>query len=139
MRGQGQLPFVVAILIAVLAVSAALQSYTARSQCARPDAFGFEQARMRVAALRKNLPPNAVFGYLSDLPVKEHAGGMARQALQYALAPALVLDGADPTAVDWVIGNFSRPGDFARFGADRGLRLVGDFGNGVVLYKVERR
>lgn len=124
---------------AALAIAASYQTYVSRSECARPDVYGFQSAKSRVADLRRNLPPDAVFGYLSDLPTSEHAGGMARQAVQYALAPRLVLEGIDPKTTGWVIGNFAQPGDYTRAGAERGLRLVRDFGNGVVLYQVERR
>jgi len=53
---------------------------------------------------------------------------------QYVLAPRLVARGA---AQEWVVGNFTRPGDFAAVGRSRGLRLEQDFGNGVVLFRKE--
>lgn len=38
-------------------------------------------------------------------------------------------------APQWTIGDFSKPLDVAQFGQQRGLVLVKDFGQGIVLYR----
>jgi len=74
----------------------------------------------------------AVVGYTSDAA----AGSIVDTAMflgaQYALAPRL-LDKAGKH--EWVLGNFTRPGDFASVGRSNGLQLQHDFGNGVVLFQ----
>ena len=91
---------------------------------------------MRMHDLAAQLPAGEIVGYLSDLPTNEHAGDTAIHAVQYVLAPRIVVvDMRYRPSVKWVIGNFGRPGDFARLGQERGLRLFHDFGNGVVLYR----
>lgn len=82
----------------------------------------------------KILPASGVIGYMSDLPLDQNAGTAAFLAAQYAVAPrALMPEGKAQT--EWVIGNFSRSADFAAVGAQHGLTMVHDFGNGVVVYR----
>ena len=45
----------------------------------------------------------------------------------------LLLVGSAPH--EWVLGNFSKPQDYAEFGRAHGLMLVKEFANGVVLYR----
>jgi hypothetical protein len=84
----------------------------------------------RLAGLRALVPENAVVGYLSD------PGDPRILMSAYALAPRLIRLGAEP---DWVVGDFARRTDFAALGRQYGLRVVRDFGNGVVLYRREGR
>jgi hypothetical protein len=92
-------------------------------------------ARSRLDAVLAAMPADAAIGYISDLSPAEHTGGMALHAVQYALAPRLIADLAQYPAAEWVIGYFHRPADFAALGSARGLDVVRDFGNGVVVYR----
>jgi hypothetical protein len=74
----------------------------------------------------------SVVGYLSDLPLADAPGQAAYFGVAMALAPRLVVRDADGPA--WVLGNFSRPQDFAAAEA-AGLELVRDLGNGVILFR----
>jgi hypothetical protein len=67
-------------------------------------------------------------GYVSDL------GGEAGilLAAQYALVPVLLVE-RPPGGL--VVGNFSRPTDFAEFGRAHGLVLLKDYGAGVTLFR----
>lgn len=122
-------------LVFLLTTSAAIRSYSART-CPAPDAFGVEGARMRMHEIAAQLPAGEIVGYVSDLPTNEHAGDTAIHAVQYVLAPRIiVVDMRHRPPAKWVIGNFARPADFVRLGQERGLRLFRDFGNGVVLYQ----
>ena len=123
------------LAVTVLAIGGAFQTYSARSICPQPDAYGFARTKSRIGDLDRNIPSAEIVGYLSDLPTTEHKGGMALQAVQYSLAPRMVVDLKDHPNARWVIGNFNQPGDFAGEGAARGLRLVEDLGNGIVLYQ----
>jgi hypothetical protein len=90
------------------------------------------QATRWSEALR-TLPPNIVTGYLSDLPLDGTPGQAAFFGVANALAPRLVVRDAD--GPQWVVGNFSRPMDFAAAGSAHGLQMVRDFGNGAVVFR----
>lgn len=88
--------------------------------------------QQRFAAIRKDLPADRAVGYASDLPrdpVQDRFLTAFVQA-QSALAPHLVLD---TYALTPIVGNFpdTRP-DSARLAA-MGLRVVRDYGHGVLL------
>lgn len=80
------------------------------------------------------IPARTEMGYLTDAAPGSVADTSMLLSAQYVLAPRLVARG---TAHDWVVGNFTRPGDFAAVGRSNGLRLEHDFGNGVVLFRKE--
>jgi len=94
---------------------------------ASSDPYKIAAQEERFAALKRALPATTVVGYVSD--VSQPA---VLSAAQYGLAPLLVVDNAGR---EWVIGNFSRPLDYAEFGRARQLTLVRDFSNGVILYR----
>jgi hypothetical protein len=77
---------------------------------------------------------NAILGYLTDIPTEDILATSMFLAAQYELAPR-ILQKSD--AFDAVLGNFTRPADFASLGRQHGLRLDRDFGNGVVLFRRE--
>jgi hypothetical protein len=88
----------------------------------------------RFEPLLAAVPARAEMGYLTDAPPGSVADSSMLLSAQYVLAPRLVARGA---AHEWVVGNFTRPGDFAAVGRSNGLRLEQDFGNGVVLFRKE--
>ena len=71
-------------------------------------------------------------GYLTDAPEGSVADSALLTGAQYVLAPRLLARGTDG---EWVLGNFTRPADFAAFGRSHGLVLQQDFGNGAVLFR----
>jgi hypothetical protein len=86
----------------------------------------------RFGALLSAIPEGAQIGYITDAaPGSAVDTGMFLSA-QCVLAPRLLKRGA---AQEWVLGNFSRPADFASVGRSQGLRLQQDFGEGVVLFR----
>ena len=121
--------------IAVLCLLVGIQTYRETGDYARatqdPYLINAQPERVRGAAAL--LPPNSVAGYLSDLSYDETAGSAAYFGVANALAPRLVVRDADRP--QWVIGNFSRPMDFAVVGAAHRLELVRDFGNGIVVFR----
>jgi hypothetical protein len=93
----------------------------------------------RFAGLRTLLPVRGVVGYLGH---PEPAGATPHEAnaaallhfrryllAQYSLAPLLLIESADP---EFVVGNFD-PG--VAHPAPAGLRVVRDFGDGLVLFR----
>jgi hypothetical protein len=95
------------------------------------DSYHIGAQEQRFEALKRELGPNAVAGYVSDLS----DAGIVLSA-QHALAPVLLVDNVPH---QFVVGNFSRPMDYSEFGRARQLVLVKDFGAGVILFrKVDR-
>ena len=93
----------------------------------------------RFAAMRPLLPAQGLVGYLSDpkptgaTPFDSNAAALhhfRRYLLaQYALAPALLVEGTEP---EFVVGNFDS--GTAPI-APAGLRVVREFGDGLMLFR----
>jgi len=88
----------------------------------------------RLDGVRKVTSENAVLGYLTDAEPGSVIASAIFSGAQYVLAPRLLQPGASQ---DWVLGNFTRPADFAAVGHGHGLRVEQDFHNGVVLFRKE--
>ena len=86
----------------------------------------------RLAGVAAAVPDSAVLGYTTDLEPGSVAALAVFNASQYALAPRLIVQN---TAQPTVLGNFSRPADYANIGRRYGLLLDRDFQNGVVLFR----
>lgn len=131
-------PGVVAGIVAasLLCLWGALEHYQADAayQEQSRDPFMISAQFTRFGALLAAVPAGAEMGYLTDAAPGSVADTSMLLSAQYVLAPRLVARG---TAHEWVVGNFTRPGDFAAVGRSNGLRLVQDFGNGVVLFRKE--
>jgi hypothetical protein len=88
----------------------------------------------RFGSVIRAIPETGMIGYFSDtvditpLPTPPYA-------IKYAFAPRMLVRYPDQATAEWVIGDFTQPQDYARTGKQLGLRLVGDFGGGVVLYR----
>ena len=87
----------------------------------------------RMAPLREALPRRGVVGYVTD--VKGPAGDPIKRyyLTQYALAPVIV---AQFPTYDFVVGDFDDP---AKATPPAGYSLRKDFGNGVLLFALERK
>jgi hypothetical protein len=92
------------------------------------------------------VPPEAVVGYVSDLPdlfnlpdllssEKSRRGAVWSAQAWYALAPRLVIPHQNPKNQDWILGNFSKPVDLAQIERENRITLVRDFGAGVVVFR----
>jgi hypothetical protein len=99
-----------------------------------PDPYRIADQAARFAGLRGAVPVDAIVGYLADLPPEDTTAQVMFLAAQYHLAPRLLQKRDD---YDFVLGNFTRPADFASIGRQHGLRIERDFGNGVVLFRKE--
>ncbi|HVA57728.1 MAG: hypothetical protein WBQ26_10145 [Gemmatimonadaceae bacterium] len=99
-------------------------------QGALPDSFAVNQARF--AVLRRDLPADQALGYASDIPrdMPDNGYQTAFVQTQYAFAPDLIFDS---DTLSRILGNFVHaPPDSAGLAA-MGLRLVHDYGRGVLL------
>jgi len=115
----------------------AYQSYRSESayQHQLPDPYQISAQFVRLGPVLSAVPENSVLGYVTDVDANVVDWALFGGA-EYVLAPRLLARG---THHDWVLGNFTRPADFAAFGKSLGLRLQQDYGNGVVLYRKEPR
>jgi hypothetical protein len=87
----------------------------------------------RFEKIRHSLPQGGVVGYVAD-PLQAEPGKEYYLA-QYALTPSVVVQGAGP---ELIIGNFTRAETRAetsqRILAEHNLRLIKDYGNGIMLF-----
>jgi hypothetical protein len=120
------------LVVAIASLWAAANSLEIASQQPR-DPYGVDLALQRFAAAATHLPPRGDVGYISDLPLSDHAGTAAFLAAQYALAPRVLVQ-VDRKTPAHAVGNFARPGDFAAAGGKAGYKVQADLGNGVVLF-----
>ncbi|KPJ52544.1 MAG: hypothetical protein AMS16_06275 [Planctomycetes bacterium DG_58] len=91
----------------------------------------------RFEELKKDLPADAVVGYVSDKTAEQPSGGKPFTGsdvllTQYALAPVIV---SNAVKTDLVVGNFQDPRNIASLARKEGLVLVRDYGLGVALFK----
>ncbi len=92
----------------------------------------FAQNQDRFAKVRRDLPANRPVGYVSNIPRNEMNSRFLTEFVQaqFALAPHLVFD---TDTLDPIVGDFpNRPPDFADLAAT-GLRVVHNYGHGVLL------
>jgi hypothetical protein len=90
----------------------------------------------RFESVQSAIPEKAILGYLTDAVPGSVVGDAMFNGAQFVLAPRVL---QKSTALDLVLGNFTKPADFAALGHSQGLRLERDFGNGVVLFRKEAR
>jgi hypothetical protein len=90
----------------------------------------------RFESVQSAIPEKATLGYVTDAVPGSVVGDAMFNGAQFVLAPRVL---QKSTALDLVLGNFTKPGDFAAVGRAQGLRLERDFGNGVVLFRKEAR
>jgi hypothetical protein len=121
----------------LLCIWGAAQHYRFESayQQQNRDRFLIAEQFTRFASLLRAVPEQTELGYLTDVPPGSAEDGALLLSAQYVLAPRLL---AKTGSHEWVLGNFTHPGDFVGIGRNNGLRLQQDFGNGVVLYRRER-
>jgi hypothetical protein len=127
--------------VALLALWSTVDFYGATAAAVVPgaDPYKIADQAARFQDLAPALPATGIIGYVSDVPTSETLGAVLLDGAQYALAPRLIREQRLQPGAEWVMGNFSKPLEVTQFGKERGLTLVKDFGNGVVLYKNEAR
>jgi hypothetical protein len=115
---------------ALVSLYGALQFYGEQRALNRiqPDPYKLIDQERRFAPIREIIPPDALVGYVSDLATDS----TLLLTAQYALAPRLLV--RNPSSA-WVVGNFARPQNFEAFARARGLILVKEFPDGVILFR----
>lgn len=97
----------------------------------------------RLEELKKLLPPKSVVGYITDTKVNFNPPYSPEDVIQvknhlltqYSLAPVTVAKNSNH---DLVVGVFEDPKIDPDLFVNQGLRVVQNFGNGVVLFKKVR-
>lgn len=122
------------IAAALLAVWGAVESFQIETGNNAPDPYMVNLQPARLAGVMEAIPRTAVVGYVSDQNKTQNTSAALAMfnSARYTLAPRLLVEGTDR---DWVLGNFTKPSDYAAIGLDRGLKVSVDFGNGVVLFR----
>jgi hypothetical protein len=126
-----------AVLIsAMLASWGVFQAYSSESayQQQYRDPYLVAAQTTRFEGFREAVPADSILGYLTDAQPGSVTSDAMFLTAQYTLAPRLLERNQKHQQV---LGNFSRPADFAALGRQYGLRLDHDFGNGVVLFRTE--
>jgi hypothetical protein len=122
----------------LLALWGAVEHYTVENvrSAQEKDPYSVDMRVQRLAGVIAAVARDAVVGYLTNLAPGSVGASASFNAARYALAPRLLVQS---TSQDWVLGDFSSPQDYAAIGAQHGLQVVQDFGNGAVLYRRRAR
>jgi len=121
-------------LVAALSLYAALDLYGEQIERnkALKDSYQMGEQEKRFEAVKHELPPGEMVGYVSDLGFTP---GIFLPA-QYALVPSPFVDNPPH---GWVIGNFSKPLNYAEYGKAHGLTFIKEFDGGVILFRKTQR
>jgi hypothetical protein len=98
------------------------------------DPYGVRLQQARLQEAIANLPAIRVVGYLTEPGLDFAAAAKKQLGAQLAFAPRMLVRQAR-FPQDWVVGDFARPIDLPAFAQAHGLRVVRDFGGGVVLFQ----
>lgn len=127
---------VLLILFAALFSNLTLFKDAAAGYCKSGRINGISGYEKRFEGIRKYLPQRGVVGYIGEADVVDirFAGQETAKyyLAQYAVAPTIVEYAA---ARDLVIGNFEPGADSSGVIHEKGLTVIKDFGNGVMLLK----
>ena len=108
---------------------------TSMLNSSKKDPYGLLLQERRFRQVDTMLPQDAVVGYISDVPFGGVRGSAAFFGAQYVLAPRLVVELPARQKLEWVLGNFSEPGDYGGVAEAHQLAIVKDFGSGIVVFR----
>jgi hypothetical protein len=97
------------------------------------DPYGFTRQQQRFSGVAAAVGTADTLGYLS-LPLNNPNWDLMYNHAVYALAPRLVAWNATPR-LRFVVGNFAGPVNLKELERVYGLRVVKNFGDGVVLFE----
>ena len=121
---------IVLVLLAALYAGGMVVTAAARKKARRGDRpDGFTRYERRFDALRAELSPDSVVGYVTDQKLNPADHYLITQ---YALAPVIV---RRTVKEDRVVGNFHDPTRMGEIARKEGLVLIRDYGNGVALFR----
>jgi len=128
-------------LVFVLSFSAVLAYLNDRAGAARenPDPWAIARQVERFAALRADLAKPTVLAYFTDVPPEDERSPVLYFGTAYAMAPHLVTDAKGAASLELVVGSFLRRPNLAALEQEHGLKLLKDYGQGVMLFRREKR
>ena len=107
--------------------------WTSTQAAQHGDPYGFTRQQQRFSGLAAAVGTADTLGYLS-LPLNNSNWDLMYNHAVYALAPRLVAWNASPPP-RFVVGNFAGAVNLEELELVYGLRIVKDFGSGVVLFE----
>jgi hypothetical protein len=119
------------IAASLLAAWGAVENFQLETSSSTRDPYMVGVQADRLAGVIQAVPRDAIVGYISDLNDASTAAQAMFNSARYTLAPRLLVQGTDR---DFVLGNFSKPSDYAAIAREHGFSSAKDFGNGVVLF-----
>ena len=122
-------------VVAALSLWSVLDFHTATEAMSRAgaDIYRIADQDLRFQQVSTALPSAGVVGYVTD-QTQDREWAMFLGA-QYVLAPRVLVELNKHPQTTRVVGNFARPLDLTQFANEHGLKLVQDFGDGVVLFR----
>ncbi len=122
-------------VVAILSLWSVLDFYGATDALsgAGADTYQIADQELRFHQAAAALPPAGVVGYVTDQ--SQNREWAMFLGAQYVLAPRVLVELDKHPKTPWVLGNFARPLDLTQFANEHGLKLVQDFGSGVVLFR----
>ena len=133
----GARPIAALALVSVIAIGASIEYFGLIEQQTEQsaDKFRIEAQINRFAPVAARTGGTARLGYFNDREKGSVAAQAALSSAQFALAPQLLVVDEARRDVEFWVGDFSTPREFAKIGDVMDLALVADLGNGVVLYR----
>jgi hypothetical protein len=124
------------VIVTILGVwnTAAFLKNTSESERAH-DPYDIAREEDRLSSMAAALGPADKVGYIDGPADDDFAAETMFLRVRYLLGPRLVVRGAFTPPIEWVVGGFTQPVDLDKFTRDYRLRLVHDYGGGVVLFR----
>jgi len=106
---------------------------------AAKDSFGVAYFQQTLGPALHEVPSGATVAYVSDTALADPRGIAQFFAVQYAIAPRLLVEEARARRPEWIVGLFAGVPDLSRYAGERGWIVERDLGDGVVLFRRQDR
>ena len=99
------------------------------------DPFGIAYLQRTLGEALNEIPTEAAVAYVSDVPLDDTRGIAQFFAMQYAIAPRLLVQEAKTQRPQWIAGVFAIVPNLDRYARERGWTVARDLGGGLVLFR----
>lgn len=126
-----------AAIVSALAAGASIEYYGLFEKLAEKsgDAYRIGSVVERFADVPRATGNAPRIGYFNDRAPDSIARQAALTSAQFAVAPQILILDERRKDIEYWVGDFNAPRDFAGIGKVQGLELVAELGQGVVLYR----
>ncbi len=133
----GARPIAALAIVSVFALGASIEYFGLIEKLTEQSGakFRIESQVGRFAPIAARTGGAARLGYFNDREKGSDAAQAALSSAQFALAPQLLVMDEERKDIEFWVGDFTAPREFAKIGDVRGMSLIADLGNGVVLYR----